>query len=80
MKLKNLFYLIHRDWIIGHGSIALSDKDKAEQILLQSGGQLAGILQFLRGSASRNFFSSENSWGGQLAGIPEILPGVSLLE
>jgi hypothetical protein len=44
------------------------------------GGQLAGILQFLRGSASRNFFSSENSWGGQLAGIPEILPGVSLLE
>jgi hypothetical protein len=35
-----LFYLIHRDWIIGHGSDALSDKDSQNKILLQSGVNL----------------------------------------
>jgi hypothetical protein len=79
MKLKNLFYLIHRDWIIGHGSSALSNKDKAEQILLQSGVS----LQESACGWGVNLPEFRLSWWGQLPGITYIqkIPGgVNLQE
>jgi hypothetical protein len=71
--------MIHRDWIIGHGSNALSDKDKAEQILLQSGGHLAGICNFPGGQLP-GISSFLKIPGGQLAGIPTKVTGVNLPE
>jgi hypothetical protein len=70
VKLKNLFYLIHRDWIIGHGSNALSDKDKAEQILLQSGGSACRNFTIPDGVNFPEFHSSENFQGVNLQEFP----------
>jgi hypothetical protein len=71
-SLKDLFNLIHRDWIVGHGSNALSDKDKAERILLQSGGgQLAGICNPLRGVSFPEFTSGAKHSGE--VNFPEFL-------
>jgi hypothetical protein len=74
MKLKNLFYLIHRDWIIGHGSNALSVRIRLNKSNLQSGGQLVGIPKFDRGQLP-GIFSPAEIPGGQLAGILVKLQG-----